>query len=81
MEITVAQILDFLKEEQVQFQFQGDPNLKLQGFSSLAHYKEGTFTWLKSKKNLSGIDGATTYSLLFLQDGVKLDLSLIHISR
>jgi len=48
--IRIADILAFLAEEKIPFSFAGDPKALVKQFSSLAHYKQGSFTWVKSRE-------------------------------
>lgn len=48
----VSDVLDFLKIEGIPFSFAGDCESVVEGFSSLAHYKPGSFTWIKAQKNI-----------------------------
>ena len=49
----ILEILEYLKAEGIPFAFAGDETACIEGFSSLAHYKPGSFTWIKAKKNIS----------------------------
>lgn len=46
--IKLQDIIDFLKKEKVKFEFIGDFNDTIIGFSSLGNYKPGTITWCKT---------------------------------
>lgn len=53
----ILDILEFLKTEGVSFTFSGDEEQTAEGFSSLARYKPGSFTWIKTAKNIpAGFD-------------------------
>lgn len=51
----VKKITDILQRENIEYNFYGDENLEIDGFSSLVHYKKGTLTWIKKKENYYGI--------------------------
>lgn len=66
--IKISSILDFLKAESIPFTFIGNSTECVEGFSSLAHYKPGSFTWVKSTKNIpEGFDLNQT-ALIFLAE-------------
>lgn len=48
----IFEILDFLKTEGIPFSFTGDEAGSVDGFSSLTHYKSGSFTWIKKQGNI-----------------------------
>lgn len=48
----VSDILDFLKDEGIPFSFAGDSEGVVEAFSSIAHYKPSSFTWIKAQKNI-----------------------------
>lgn len=48
----VCDILEFLEGEDIPFTFTGDQNAGVEGFSSLGQYKRGSFTWIKTQKNI-----------------------------
>ena len=51
--ILIKDIIDFLKKENFTFDFFGDEDDSIVGFSSLNKYKEGTITWCKTGDILS----------------------------
>ena len=50
--VIIRELLKFLKEENIAFDFKGDMNDVVDGFSSLSRYRVGTLTWCKELKNL-----------------------------
>lgn len=46
----ISEILDFLREESISFAFAGNETDTVEGFSSLGHYKPGSFTWINDQK-------------------------------
>lgn len=48
--MTIAEILQFLNDRGIQFEYKGDLGASVDGFSSLRNYKEGTLTWAKNKQ-------------------------------
>lgn len=47
-----GEILSFLEGEGIPFTFIGNPEAAVVGFSSLTHYKPGSFTWIKTQENI-----------------------------
>lgn len=45
----IKDILDFLSEKQISFEFRGDKNLEVAGFSTLKNYRLNTVTWAKNE--------------------------------
>lgn len=43
----VKNIIDFLDLRNVKYEFNGDKNIEILGYSSIFHYKEGTVSWLR----------------------------------
>ncbi|EOS66670.1 DapH/DapD/GlmU-related protein [Oscillibacter sp. 1-3] len=48
----IFELLDFLEKEKLPFSFSGNRETAVEGFSSLVHYKPGSFTWIKSTENI-----------------------------
>ena len=48
----ISEVLSFLKEENIPFTFAGNEAEPVDRFSSLAHYKPGTFTWVQKEENI-----------------------------
>lgn len=62
----VSEILEFLKEEGISFTFTGDSESAVEGFSSLSHYKPGSFTWIKGRKNVPEHFDLSRLALVFV---------------
>lgn len=71
LEISVEEILKYLKEKKICFEYKGDKNIYVMGFSALNQYKEGTFTWIKSAKNW---DKDYDVTLAFVQKGTEVPI-------
>lgn len=69
----ISEILDFLESEQVPFTYRGDKNTDVEGFSSLSHYKSGSFTWVKRPENLPADYDCRQVTLAFVSEGVAGD--------
>ncbi len=50
--IHISDLLAFLESENIPFSFTGDPSVPLDRFSSLSHYREGSFTWVKKPASI-----------------------------
>jgi len=46
--IQVKKILEFLQEKEILYEYMGDLDLQLEGFSSVTEYQPKTITWIKS---------------------------------
>lgn len=68
-EIKVINILDFLKECDYEFSFQGNENDIIRGFSTLFNYKEESMTFVSSLYNFKD------YEHLFKEKNIRLILS------
>ena len=51
--VAIRELLEFLETENIPFEFKGDINDLVDGFSSLSRYRAGTMTWCKQLGNLS----------------------------
>lgn len=67
----ISEILNFLMEENVPFTFEGNELDKTDGFSSLNRYKPGTFTWIKTQKNIPDGFDLSRLALVFTAEGVN----------
>ena len=66
----IAEILRFLESEQVPFAFRGDESAEVERFSSLTHYRPGTFTWVKKQENIPHGFDCTAVALAIVSEGV-----------
>lgn len=66
----IAEILRFLESEQVPFTFRGDESAEVERFSSLTHYRPGTFTWVKKQENIPHGFDCTAVALAIVSEGV-----------
>lgn len=65
-----TEVLRFLESEQVPFTFHGDEEAEVEGFSSLTHYRPGTFTWVKKQENLPMDFDCSAVALAIVSEGV-----------
>lgn len=69
----IYSILEYLDSEQIEYEFSGNINDEVESFSSLGHYKPGSFTWVKSTKNIiEGFDFSLV-KLAFVTSGIKVE--------
>lgn len=66
----IAEILDFLRSEGIPFTFFGNEVDEVEHFSSLAHYKLGTFTWVKKTENVPVDVDISQIALAFVSENV-----------
>ncbi len=71
--IRISDVLSFLDDEGVVYSFEGDAQTAIDGFSSLAHYKPGSFTWIKKKDSLpEGFNTAqVTLAIIAKGEGIR----------
>mgnify|MGYP004566843369 CR=1 FL=1 len=50
--VVIKELLEFLEKENIPFEFKGDMQDVVDGFSSLSQYRAGTMTWCKQLENL-----------------------------
>lgn len=66
----ISDILDFLSWEGIPFAFAGDETAEVEGFSSLEHYKPGSFTWIKNQGNIPEGFDLSCLALVFVSEDV-----------
>ena len=66
----ISDILDFLRGEDISFSFVGHETDTVEGFSSLGHYKPGSFTWIKKQKNIPENFDLSQIALTFVSEEV-----------
>ncbi|WP_300343820.1 UDP-3-O-(3-hydroxymyristoyl)glucosamine N-acyltransferase [uncultured Oscillibacter sp.] len=66
----ICEILLFLEGEGIPFAFSGDAGAAVEGFSSLARYKPGSFTWIKGQGNIPEGFGLSQIALAFVSEDV-----------
>lgn len=71
--ITILNILAYLDAERIPYIFSGDSGIAVDGFSSLSHYREGTFTWIKKQENIPDGQDLSKLRLAFVSDEVAAD--------
>lgn len=66
----ISDILSFLRDESIPFDFVGSETDTVEGFSSLMHYKQGSFTWIKTQKNIPEGFDLSQITLVFVSEEV-----------
>ena len=66
----ISDILNFLRETGIPFAFAGDEMSVVEGFSSLGHYKPGSFTWIKKQENIPEGFNLSQITLAFVSEEV-----------
>lgn len=78
--VELKEVVDFLKKEKFDFKLVGKTDgIFLQGFSSLANYKAGTITWVKSEKNWN--DTNEKVLVCVVQEKVNIPCSIQIVSN
>ena len=72
--LRISEILAFLDEQGIQYTFRGDNNTSIDRFSSLAHYKGGSFTWIKKQDSIPVDFDLSQIALAIVTTGIKADL-------
>lgn len=70
--ISAKEILKYLEICNVPFEYKGDKNIEVTGFSALDQYKIGTFTWIKSEDRFHWKREENNITLAFVQKGVEV---------
>lgn len=70
--IQISEILTFLKKAGIPFSFSGDEAAGVERFSSLANYKDGSFTWIKGQKNIPEGFDLSRLALVFTAEDVDV---------
>lgn len=68
--VKIEEILEFLEQNGLAYEWTGDKKASVHGFSSLARYEAGTITWVKSMKNWQ--EGIGSIALCVVQQGLKI---------
>lgn len=66
----ISDVLEFLSGEGVPFVFEGNQAEGVEGFSSLGHYKPGSFTWIKKRENIPEGFDLSRLTLAFVSEEV-----------
>lgn len=68
--MNISDILEFLRSEEISFVFSGNESDTVEGFSSLAHYRPGSFTWIKKQENIPEGFDLSRLALAFVSEDV-----------
>lgn len=74
MELKIADIVTWAKEEGYAFSFRGDENHPIIGFSSLENCTQGKLCWIKKRENYDLLPDRTVVSVAVVQDGLELEI-------
>lgn len=75
----IRDILDFLRGREIPFEFRGDKNIEVVGFSTLKNYKSNTVTWAKNELAYE-FDFAEKL-LVIAQEGLNIEAKNVIISK
>lgn len=69
--IPVHEILEYLTANEIPFQYIGNDDAVIHGFSSITHYQRGTMTWIRTSEKLNDLPKPETVALIIVQQGIK----------
>lgn len=69
--IRIADILSYLESEGITFTFLGDADAAVDRFSSLAHYRPGSFTWVKKQESIPEGFDLSQITMAIVSEGVE----------
>ena len=73
----VEEILEWLEGQGYAYAFTGKTDVEIEGFSSLANYRENTITWIKNEKNYHNAGRIDGVACAVVQRGVKTDYTTV----
>lgn len=71
----IAAILSYLDQTGIPYSFTGNTEGEVERFSSLVHYQEGSFTWIKAQKNIPDGFDLSRLALVFTSPDVDTGLA------
>ena len=71
----LGQITDWLDSQGIEYDFGGDPGTEINGFSSLAVYREGCITWIKKEEKYNEAGRPSDISAAIVQKGTAVDFA------
>lgn len=77
--MTVGEILQYFDSIGIAYEFRGDRDAVVEGFSSLKNYKAGTLTWAKNE--LAYSYGFSEKLLVIAQEGLDVDAQNVILSK
>lgn len=66
----ISEVLNYLKSADIPFTFTGEETAVVEGFSSLKHYRPGSFTWINAWKNIPEGFDLSQITLAFVSEDV-----------
>ena len=70
--IQISDILMFLEQDGIPYTFSGNAAVEINRFSSISRYKPGSFTWIKTQKNIPDDFNLSDLTLVFTEDVVDV---------
>ena len=71
----MSRILEWLKENGTEFEYSGDPDTEVSGFSSLANYGSGCLTWIKKEEKYNEAGRPKDITAAIVQKGTEVDFA------
>ncbi len=78
--ITISEIKNFLNNSKLDYEYLGNDNVVISGFSSIGNYSNGNITWIKKKAALNDIQ-EEDITLAVVQHGVETNISNVIYSH
>lgn len=70
-----SEILKYLDDSKVEYQFCGDKESEINGFSSLKNYKAGSLTWIKKQEIVDCFDQHKELALVVVSPGIQTEFA------
>jgi len=77
----IKEILEWLDNQEYRYEFKGDKDTEISGFSALMNYDKNTITWIKKEKNYIDAGRPVNIDCAVVQKGVNIDVDNIIISE
>ena len=77
----IRDILDFLDNSEIDYEFTGKDNREIKGFSALSNYKAGSITWIKNDRGYEAAGRPTNIDCAIVQSNVPVNLNDVIYSR
>lgn len=71
----ISGILKYLDDSKVEYQFCGDKESEINGFSSLKNYKDGSMTWIKKQESADCFDKGNRLALAIASPEIQTELA------
>ena len=69
----ISDIIVWINENNVEYDYAGDKDTEIIGFSSLRNYKKDTVTWVKKEQNYTLCNRPREIDFAIVEKGIKVD--------